>query len=358
MFLRKFSIAISSSVLLLIPIISNTKATTFTDGEIAQVQHLQKEYSTLDHTSYNKNNIYQNVPHLTNKFRSGSLKNQYIASQLAYINYYRSLFGLPPITTNKAANNSAQKTAAIMAAINANPFVNQHGLPTDIRPKYINKSLWKLAQDTSETSNLNFNVNNQSAGNVVTDLITDHYNLSGSDTGHRAWLLSTRLSTTGIGAAYGSNGYRYSVQKVLNVDDLFKTPSQNSVIYPSPGVFPIELLKGKNIAWSLYLSNQTYTKTPKITITDVDTAKTYAATAITNYSKIGYGNFKTLITYSPNNTPIIAGHKYRVNIAGLDNYTFKLFQLGTNHTHQINSAVYQKSVQQDANSTSAFSKLS
>ena len=44
------------------------------------------------------------------------------------------------------------------------------------------------------------------AGDVITDLITDHYNLTGSDTGHRAWLLSSRLTTTGIG---GSLWYKW-----------------------------------------------------------------------------------------------------------------------------------------------------
>ena len=70
-----------------------------------------------------------------------------------------------------------------MAAVNANPFINQHGLPSEKKPNYISKSIWKLAKDTSETSNLNFNVSPQSAGDVITDLITDHYNLTGSDTG-------------------------------------------------------------------------------------------------------------------------------------------------------------------------------
>ena len=68
-----------------------------------------------------------------------------------------------------------------MAAINANPFINQHGLPSETKPSNISKFVWKLAKDTSETSNLNFNVSQQTAGDVITDLITDHYNLTGSD---------------------------------------------------------------------------------------------------------------------------------------------------------------------------------
>lgn len=352
---KTLQLAAASSLLIFSSLAVSVKAANFTSGETRQVQALQKEYAALDQKSYNSNNLYQTPPNLTAPFSSGVLKKEYINSQLDYINYYRNLFGLSPITTDEKSNESAQQTAAVMAAINANPFINQHGLRLDKRPSYISKSLWKVAQDTSETSNLNFNVNDQSAGDVITDLLTDHYNLTGADTGHRAWLLSTKLSSTGIGAAYGTNGYRYSVQKVLNVDDLFKVASQNKVSYPSAGVFPIELAQGKNIAWSLYLSNQTYSGTPKIKITDKDTGKSYRATNVANYSKAGYGNFKTVITYSPGKTPIIAGHEYSIKINGLDSYSFKLFRLGL-ETVDTNSATYQKSVQQDTKSKSAFSK--
>ncbi|HCX40212.1 MAG TPA: CAP domain-containing protein, partial [Lactobacillus acetotolerans] len=292
------------------------------------------------------------------KFKEGVLAPAYINDQLAYINYYRSLFGLNPITENKTAEKNAQKTAAVMAAINANPFVNQHGLPGDKRPAFVGKSLWKLAQDTSETSNLNFNVNNESAGDVVTDLITDRYNLTGSDTGHRAWLLSSRLSSTGIGAAYGSNGYRYSVEKVLNVNDIFREASQPVVAYPSARIFPIELAKGENVAWSLYLSDKTVNKNPKVTITDEDTGKSYSGTHVENYSDSAFGNFKSIITYSPGATPIVVGHQYEINVDGVYKYSFKLFEQDTAQiaNQEATPQSYQPiaSLQKDAHSNSAL----
>lgn len=360
MLLRKFSIIAVSSLLLLAPS-ATVYGANFSSGETNQVQHYQKEYASLKKYTYNINNLYEVKPHLSKPFSAGKLKKQYISEQLDYINYYRSLFGLPAITTTAMANTNAQKTAAVMAAIDANPFINQHGLPSDTKPAYISKSLWKLAQDTSETSNLNFNVTDQSAGDVITDLLTDHYNLTGSDTGHRAWLLSTRLSSTGIGAAYGNNGYRYSVQKVLNIDDLFRTASQEAVPYPSSALFPIELTKGKNIAWSLYLSNKNYNSIPKVTITDKDTGKSYKARNVKNYSSAGYGNFKTVITYLPGKTPIVSGHQYQVKIGKLYKYTFKLYKLdaSTNvEQDQSDKAPVQKgSVQQDTKLKSASSNI-
>lgn len=359
MFWHKFTIAgISASLLLMLP--ANVSAATFTDGEIAQVQHFQKEYTHLSKTKYDINNLYQQKPNLTEDFSAGKLKPQYIQDQTDYINYYRSLFGLFPISTTSIANENAQITAAVMAAINANPFIDQHGLRGDSKPKFIKDTTWKIAQDTSETSNLNFNTANQSAGDVITDLLTDRYNLSGTDTGHRAWLLSTRISSTGIGAAYGNNGYRYSVQKVLNVDDLFKVASKSVVTYPSAGVFPIELAKGKNIAWSIYFSNKTYTGTPAITIKDLDTGKAYAASNVKNYSSSGFGDFKSVITYLPNKVPLVEGHEYQVTIGNLSKYNFKLFKQDSTtslDTTKQSDSVQAKSVQQDTKVRSPFLKV-
>ena len=308
---------------------SNTKvyAAEFTPDEINKIAHLQQEYAQLDTTTFNFNNLYLSKPQFKSRFKQGALVPAYLNSQLAYTNYYRQLFGLTPVKENFQDNIAAQKTAAVLAALNANPRINQHSLPFEKRPKVINKNVWQLARNISSKANLNFNTSDQTAGDVITDLLTDQYNLTGADTGHRAWLLSTRLTSTGAGAAYGKNGYRYSVQKVFNPDDVFRAPSQEMVTYPSSGVFPIELLQGQNIAWSVYLSDQSFKGNRIITITDKDTAQTYQAKNVHNYSKSGYGNFETIITYYPGSVPLVVGHEYEVKITGLTSYTFKLFQL-------------------------------
>ena len=347
MLLRKFSI-MAIVALLFVPLVSqDAQAATFTTQEINEIHNFQKEYASLDKTNYSASNIYAVKPHLSKKFKAGRLRSKYINTQIDYINYYRSLFGLSPVTTSGSSNSDAQKTAAVMAAINANPFINQHGLPSEKRPSFISKATWKLAKETSESSNLNFNVSRQSAGEVITDLVTDHYNLSGTDTGHRAWLLSTRLTTTGIGAAYGNNGYRYSVQKVLNANDMFRASSQPVVTYPSVRLFPSELAQGKNIVWSIYLSNRVVRTTPTITIRDLDTDIVTNGTHVRNYSSGGYGNFKTIITYSPGKTVIRSGHEYEININGVYKYRFKLFkQDATNDT-----TIYATQEEQQANQT-------
>ncbi|KJY62150.1 MULTISPECIES: CAP domain-containing protein [Lactobacillus] len=321
-------ILILTSLLCVLPFgTSMVSAAEFTSAETAKIQQLQQDYKALDQTTFNATNLYAVKPQLSRKFKEGILAPAYLEQQLAYINYYRQLFNLEPVSDNHQDNINAQKTAAVLALLNANPLINQHNLPYEKKPKIINRGTWQIARKTSNAANLNFNTCNQSAGDVVTDLLTDSYNLTGTDTGHRAWLLSTKLTTIGIGAAYGKNGYRYSVQKVINSTDAFRLASQAQVAYPEAGVFPIEILKGKNIAWSLYFSDQVIEGTPKITITDEDSGISYQAEKVENFSSAGYGNFQSVITYLPGDTPLIPNHEYRVDISGITSYHFKLFQL-------------------------------
>lgn len=302
-------------------------AAAFTPSETDRIGQLRQEYAALDQTSFNSHNLYAVLPQFKDQFKAGKVVPNYLTAQLDYLNFYRGIFGLAPVSINEEDNQAAQKTAAVLAVLNANPLVNQHNLPHEKRPKLINKAIWHLAKVTSNQANLNFNTANQSAGAVITDLLTDRYNLSGADTGHRAWLLSTRLTATGFGAAYGKNGCRYSVQKVINPADTFHPASQEQVAYPSGDVFPLELLQNNKIAWSLYLSDRDFDSIPLITITDEDTNSTYQAKDVKNYSNASYGNFQTIITYSPNQTPLIAGHEYRIQVGDLATYRVKLFSL-------------------------------
>lgn len=323
--MKKALICLSAAVLIApLTWTPTVKAATFTKKEVQRIHRLQDEYHSLSKKGLS-NKIYAKKPHLRPKFKQGRVKDNYIQTQLDYLNFYRALFNLPAVTMTKTDNNNAQKTAAIMASVSADPMVDQHGMRHNKRPHFIKKGAWQLARSTSSVSNLNFNYGPQTAGSVITDYLTDKYNLTGSDTGHRAWILSTRLSSTGFGTADSHAGCRYSVNKIANGDDVFRAASQPVVSYPASGVFPIELVNNKNIAWSLYLSDQKITSTPKIVITDLDTGKMADATHVRNYSRDGYGNFKSTITYYPGQIPLISGHQYQVAIDGVYTYTFKLF---------------------------------
>ena len=110
-------------------IVTNAQAATFTKDEIQEVHQIQNQYKNLPKDNFNADTLYANTPHLTAPFSPGSVTNSYITSQLDYINFYRALFDLPSISTNKTDNDNAQITASVMAAIKANPFTNHHRLP-------------------------------------------------------------------------------------------------------------------------------------------------------------------------------------------------------------------------------------
>ncbi|KAA8810307.1 CAP domain-containing protein, partial [Lactobacillus crispatus] len=115
MLLRKFSIAAAAT--LFIPLAGQvTHAATFTTQEVNEVHNFQKEYANLDKTSYSAANIYAKKPNLSKKFKVGRLDPKYIKTQTDYINYYRSLFSLPAISSTDTLNKNAQITAAVMAA--------------------------------------------------------------------------------------------------------------------------------------------------------------------------------------------------------------------------------------------------
>lgn len=314
------------SVTLLVGTQNNyTEAATFTKAEKQQVESIQSRYNNLDKTPINAQTLYQDVPSLIEPFQPGKLPDSYISNTIAYINYYRDLFGLPAITSLPEENSDAQLTASIMAAAQATPFKNQHGLPNATKPDFVSDDDWKIAQQVSNSSNLNFNIYDQSAGDVITDLVRDNYNLTGNDTGHRAWLLSSRISKTGIGAAYGSNGFRYFVQPVMYGNDIFKQPSKSTVTYPSSTLFPIEMINSRNTPWSIYLSDKAIFSTPKITVKDVDTGQVVDAQNVSNYSQDQFGNFHTIITFSPGDLPLVSTHEYYVEVEGVYSYNFKLF---------------------------------
>lgn len=109
MLLRKFSIT-AIVALLFVPLASQkAQAATFTTQEINEIHNFQKEYANLDKTNYSVSNIYAVKPSLSKKFKAGSLNSKYINTQVDYINYYRSLFGLTPVTTTEGSNSDAQK---------------------------------------------------------------------------------------------------------------------------------------------------------------------------------------------------------------------------------------------------------
>lgn len=302
---------------------------SYSAAETKKVQRLQTAYHKLSQKVYTKQNLYEEEPLFSDPFNPGTLTPSYITTSMQYINYYRSLCGLPNDANNAEINRNAQIGASSLAAVNAKTSLDAHGLLGYKKPSYISEKDWDIAESAT-LGNINFleSNNGASAGEIVTDLIRDDNNLAGrGNTGHRALILSARATRMGIGATYGkNNGKFYSVENGLFADDILREPVKQTVTFPSSSVFPYELL-GKDTPWSAYFANIHISRKPKIYITDLSTKKKVKATEVRNFGTDYYGNgYSAAITFKPGKLKIVNTHKYRVQISGVTSYSFRLFR--------------------------------
>lgn len=302
---------------------------SYSSSETKKVQTLQRTYHKLSQKVYTEQNLYKEKPIFNDPFNPGTLTPAYITTSMQYINYYRSLCGLPNDANTAQINHNAQIGASSLAAVNAKTSLDAHGLLGYKKPSYISEQDWDIAESAT-LGNINFleSDTGASAGEIVTDLIRDDNNIAGQgNTGHRALILSARATRMGIGAAYGKNNSKfYSVENGLFADDILRTPVKNTVTFPSSGVFPYELL-GKDTPWSAYFANIHISRTPKVYITDLTTNKKVKATEVRNFGTDYYGSgYSAAITFKPGKLKIVNTHKYRVQISGVTSYSFRLFR--------------------------------
>ncbi|WP_173002821.1 hypothetical protein [Lactobacillus helveticus] len=60
-----------------------------------KLRQFQRQYYSLSKIKYTKQNIYQQQPNFGLPFSAGVLNPTYIPDTMDYVNYYRSLAGLP-----------------------------------------------------------------------------------------------------------------------------------------------------------------------------------------------------------------------------------------------------------------------
>lgn len=332
--LKRFFLSVTASVLLAgaAPLTASlpVNAASYNSSEASKVKNFQQSYHQLDQASYDQDSLYSVLPNFEEPFNAGNLQASYIKTSMDFINYYRSLFGLPCEKNTKQANLDAQIGAAALASVNAKTSLRAHGLIGYKRPNYISKKDWETAE-AATLGNINFleSDDGSTAGEIVTDLLRDDNNIAGSgNTGHRALLLSARATRMGIGAAYGkSNNKFYSVENGVFADDILRTPVKKNVTYPSSSVFPYELLTS-DTPWSAYFANKRITRTPKVYITDMTIHKKYKAAHVRNFGTDYYGDgYSSAITFKPNSSmKIINTHLYKVEIGNVYSYSFRLFR--------------------------------
>ena len=226
---------------LLVPTNTPVMAAKYSTSESKKVRTFQKSYHRLSQKNYDRISLFAVQPNFGIPFSAGVLDPDYIKTSMAYVNYYRSLVGLPDDANYANDNVNAQLGAAALASVNAEQNLRAHGLQGYVKPDYISDTDWDTAENTT-LGNINFSesTSGTTAGEIVTDLIREDNNIAGSgNIGHRGMILSTRATRMGIGAAYGTeNNVLYSVEHGLFADDILRQPVKSRIVYPAAGVFP------------------------------------------------------------------------------------------------------------------------
>lgn len=336
---------------------TSTDSQSYTEAEQKQIQTLKNKYNALDQTVYDQTTLYAAPTNLSGApFRVGQIKQNYIEATTQWVNYYRALVGLPSVNANNDQNYLSQVGASVLAGVNANPMLSQHGLANATRPDYISSYVWQQAQLVTGASNLYFRAHAESAGQTISGLIADNNNIDGNDTGHRAWILSPYLQNFGIGAAYGTNSWKYVDMMVVNdqwLSGLSAQPQQKAIAYPGAGVFPIEALTDPiynhhAVPWSIYFADtQAITGALSVAISDDTTNQKTIASDLMNASIYQFGSYKNIFTFTPD-LPLTSGHQYTVTLNGLQNYpngytySFKLFNIKSTTTKPDTQSALQK----------------
>ncbi|WP_283680388.1 CAP domain-containing protein [Lentilactobacillus sp. Marseille-Q4993] len=290
----------------------NKETNFYNSSELQQVNELRSKATAI----YNSTKgMYQEKPSLSGSFNPGKLNDSYIQGTVDWINYYRSFYGLSPVSSNSGWNTEAQYGAATLAAVDNGL---SHGLVGFSKPSYISQSDWQHGAEATNTSNL--------ATGVISpeDNITLYINDSGNDVpGHREWLLG---GITQVGVGQANN---YNDLKVF--DPTGDGTDASEIKFPNAGLFPFEA--SSDTRWSLSLPQRLSTSAqPTITIHD-NTANKDVSVSNVIISNSGYGEFGTSISYEPDSDSIKENHSYTINISNLPNgmadvsYSTKLFPI-------------------------------
>ncbi|WP_057766162.1 CAP domain-containing protein [Companilactobacillus tucceti] len=316
--------------------ISDLYRTYYSPSEITRIKQLQQTYQNLDNDLYNKSNLFTTAPNLTTdgSFYPGTLSGNAINGTVSWINYYRELSGLSPITSKEDSNYTSQIASSVMAVSNSNPYISQHFLANTARPDNIKDIYWHQAVYGTGYGNLYFGYP-KTIGDPVRELIFDDTDIEGANTGHRAWLLSPRLSSVGVGIAIGNYGRQYETIFVNNPTDIYNQAEKSVVTYPY-NLFPVEELTNKYgalIPWSITFADQNKNIITDQTTITVENLTDGSSGITTPLSDRSYAYLSDVIAYMPPKNIAINDHStYRVTINNLNSesvpsysYTFKTF---------------------------------
>ena len=203
------------------------------------------------YVAYYSASPYKSAPSVSAPYDAGELTYAALDGALLYVNFLRRLaylddgVSLDPLYTLRAQH------AAVLLAAN-DELAHDAACPDD------------MPRDFYETAHTGTMSSNIACINWMEDSILltaveffarDDGEANLRNLGHRRWLFNPRMSSTGFGLANSASGLTYAVMYAH--DDSRAVSGWDSVVWPSAGAFPAELMS-PDLAWSIVLDPEMY----------------------------------------------------------------------------------------------------
>ena len=215
----------------------------------------------------------------------GTLSPEAVADGIQYLNLYRFLTGLAPLSDDATLNEAAQSCAILQYR----QGYLSHSPPTD-SPCY-------TPEGAAASGSSNLALGAWTPAGAIDVYIDDH---GVSSLGHRRWALHPSYGPAGIGHAGNGNClYVFSWQNTSSVD---------FVAWPNQGFTPMDVLPG---TWSFSANGYSLTTTTEVTVKRVSDQVELPVSA----SLLASGYALPTLGFSPSGWSPVADQIYEVTVA-------------------------------------------
>lgn len=221
-------------------------------------EEIKKYYDTHKFDTSLKITYDQKPQYQPNAYAAGKLSAASTQDGLNALNFVRYLAGLSEVTINEDYQDSAQKGAVIMKAVNE--MTHEPLKPADMQQDFFDKGRY----EGTERSNIGKGYRNLSE-DIINGWMNDGDERNIDRVGHRRWCLNPAMSQTGFGYA--------DTYSAMYAHDEGGVQDQAYVPWPAQ-VMPSEYFKGP---WSVSLNDEIFEQPDdsKVTVTMKAGGKTY-----------------------------------------------------------------------------------
>ena len=200
--------------------------------------------------TFSEGSPYAELPAVTAPYGAGALTDSVRTEAADYLNFLRWLAGVEPVSDSAIYDYQCQRAAVLLAALD---YVDHNApMPEDMDVNFYDAA--HLGTSSGNIARFNW-MRDSIVREGVAYFVRDDGEANLPMLGHRRWALDPLMAATGFGLANAESGMSYVV---MYAHDLGNPDAQwDSVLWPSPGAFPAELMHD-HLAWSAVLNPREY----------------------------------------------------------------------------------------------------